>query len=142
MKRFEKSWHVVREDSFETPFSVHDTVPGSKLGSVCRILGANPEMKGEILRRAHKEEKENVSFTEFCELFEEFEKEGAELGIPMWQFVDFPEQAENTDKWYQLAEGFASYEIIFIDRDQLNELFQKVSWPDIYIFENPANLLL
>ena len=59
-------------------------------------------------------------------MFDKFETEGAELGIPMWQFLDFPGQAEHTDKWYNLAEGFASYEKIFIDRDQLNELFQKV----------------
>ena len=52
--------------------------------------------------------------------------EGAELGIPMWQFMDFEGHAELTDKWFKLAEGFSNYETIFIDRDQLNELFQNV----------------
>jgi hypothetical protein len=44
----------------------------------------------------------------------------------MWQFMDFEGHAELTDKWFKLAEGFSNYETIFIDRDQLNELFQNV----------------
>lgn len=68
MKRFEKAWHVVREIAFDTPFSVHDTVPGSKLTNVLKILGANVEMRGELLKRLGKTEKDQASFTEFCEV--------------------------------------------------------------------------